>query len=165
MPILFSSRDARLYIYISVPFSCIFFQASHRPSGHMIRSRPLIGRSPLPPQKKQIWFFLIKITQLLFFFLFFLFLFFYEATSKKKEINHSTSPKLYWSYYAHRSRDSLYPLCGIFKILFYMIFFPLGPLTLNTTKNIHLNWGVPKCGVLFTSLVTEKLGDSHKPAS
>ena len=38
-PILSQSRDVRL----SVPFHVIFFQASHWPSGHMIRSRPLIG--------------------------------------------------------------------------------------------------------------------------
>ena len=30
-------------------------------------------------------------------------------------INHATSPKLYWSYYPHRSRDSLSPVCGIFN--------------------------------------------------
>ena len=29
------------------------------------------------------------------------------------EINHATSPKLYRSYYPHRSRDSLSPVCGI----------------------------------------------------
>ena len=29
-------------------------------------------------------------------------------------INHATSPKLYRSYYPHRSRDSLSPVCGIF---------------------------------------------------
>ena len=32
------------------------------------------------------------------------------------KINHATSPKLYWSYYPHRSRDSLSPVCGIFFI-------------------------------------------------
>ena len=31
------------------------------------------------------------------------------------KINHATSPKLYRSYYPHRSRDSLSPVCGIFK--------------------------------------------------
>ena len=30
------------------------------------------------------------------------------------EINHATSPKLYRSYYRHRSRDSFSPVCGIF---------------------------------------------------
>ena len=37
-------------IYISMylsPSHVIFFEASHWPSGHMIRSRPLIGRPPL----------------------------------------------------------------------------------------------------------------------
>ena len=33
------------------PFSCNFFEASHWPSGHMIRSRPLIGR-PSGGQKR-----------------------------------------------------------------------------------------------------------------
>ena len=33
-------------------------------------------------------------------------------------MNHETSPKLYWSYYPHRSRDSLSPVCGIFVYLF-----------------------------------------------
>ena len=28
--------------------------------------------------------------------------------------NHATYPKLCWSYYPHRSRDSLSPVCGIF---------------------------------------------------
>ena len=31
-------------------------------------------------------------------------------------INHATSPKLYRSYYLHRSRDSLSPVCGIFFV-------------------------------------------------
>ena len=39
----------------------------------------------------------------------------YHATSHFPfEINHATSPKLYRSYYLHRSRDSLSPVCGIF---------------------------------------------------
>ena len=29
-------------------------------------------------------------------------------------INHATSPKLYWSYDPHRSRDSMSPVCRIF---------------------------------------------------
>ena len=32
-------------------------------------------------------------------------------------INHATSPKLYRSYYPHRSRDSLSPVCGIFCLI------------------------------------------------
>ena len=39
-------------VYISIylsPFWCHSFEASHWPSGHMIRSRPLIGRHPHPP--------------------------------------------------------------------------------------------------------------------
>ena len=31
----------------------------------------------------------------------------------KNEINPETSPKLYWSYYPNRSRDSLFPVCRI----------------------------------------------------
>ena len=40
------SRCLSIYlsVYIYVPFHVIFFEASHWPSGHMIRSRPLIGR-------------------------------------------------------------------------------------------------------------------------
>ena len=38
--------SVHISIYIS-PFHVIFFEASHWPSGHMIRSRPLIGRPPL----------------------------------------------------------------------------------------------------------------------
>ena len=34
------------------------------------------------------------------------------------QINHATSPKCYRSYYPHRSRDSLSPVCGIFFINF-----------------------------------------------
>ena len=34
------------------------------------------------------------------------------------KINHATSPKLYRSYYPHRSRDSLSPVCGIFSSSF-----------------------------------------------
>ena len=30
------------------------------------------------------------------------------------EINHATSSNLYRSYYPHRSRDALSPVCGIF---------------------------------------------------
>ena len=38
-----------VYVFICFPspFHVIFFEASHWPSGHMIRSRPLIGRPPL----------------------------------------------------------------------------------------------------------------------
>ena len=32
----------------------------------------------------------------------------------KKKKNHATSPKLYRSYYPHRLRDSVSPVCGIF---------------------------------------------------
>ena len=32
---------------------------------------------------------------------------------QKNEINPATSPKLYRSYYLHRSRDSFSPICGI----------------------------------------------------
>ena len=38
-PSWFSSRDVRVCIYMS-PFHVLFFEASHWPSGHMIRSRP-----------------------------------------------------------------------------------------------------------------------------
>ena len=37
-----------------------------------------------------------------------------------KKINHATSQKLYRSYYPHRSRDSLSPVCGIFLLLVCM---------------------------------------------
>ena len=32
----------------------------------------------------------------------------------ERPLHHATSPKLYWSYYPHRSRDSLSPVCRIF---------------------------------------------------
>ena len=31
------------------------------------------------------------------------------------EINHATSSNLYWSYYPHRSRELVSPVCGIFR--------------------------------------------------
>ena len=38
-----------LFLFLSVcPFSCDFFQASHWPSDHMTRSRPLIGQPSFP---------------------------------------------------------------------------------------------------------------------
>ena len=46
----FFHRVAMSVIYLSVclsPSHAIIFEASHWPSGHMIRSRPLIGRPPL----------------------------------------------------------------------------------------------------------------------
>ena len=46
-PILSSSRDVRLYTYM-FPSHAIFFEASHWPSDHMTRSRPLIGQSSFP---------------------------------------------------------------------------------------------------------------------
>ena len=50
-PIRSSSHDIRLYpsMYVCIlsPLHAIFFKASHWPSGHMIRSRPLIGLSEL----------------------------------------------------------------------------------------------------------------------
>ena len=30
-------------------------------------------------------------------------------------VNHATFPKLYWSYYPHRSRELVSPVCGIFE--------------------------------------------------
>ena len=35
---------------------------------------------------------------------------------KKEETNHATSPKLYRSYYPHRSRELVSPVCGIFQV-------------------------------------------------
>ena len=35
------------------------------------------------------------------------------------QINHATSPKLYWSYDPHRSRDSMSPVWGIFYMVYY----------------------------------------------
>ena len=55
-PILSSSRDVSLSIYLSVclsPFHVNFFKASHWPSGQMIRSWPLIGQPPPPPNPKK----------------------------------------------------------------------------------------------------------------
>ena len=56
-PILSWSRDVSLYIYIYIylsvhlsTFYVNFFEASHWPSGHMIRSRPLIGLHPPSPK-------------------------------------------------------------------------------------------------------------------
>ena len=43
--------------------------------------------------------------------------FFVELFKKKLKINHATSPKLYRSYYPHRLRDSLSPVCGIFLVV------------------------------------------------
>ena len=45
-PILSQSRNVRPYVCLS-PFMQFFFEASHWPSGHMIRSRPLIDRLSL----------------------------------------------------------------------------------------------------------------------
>ena len=42
-PIISQSCDVSLYIYMSVPSPSNFFEASHWPSDHMIRSRLLIG--------------------------------------------------------------------------------------------------------------------------
>ena len=36
------------YVCLSVPFHAIFFEASHWPSDHMTRSRPLIGQPSFP---------------------------------------------------------------------------------------------------------------------
>ena len=33
---------------------------------------------------------------------------------KKKKINNTTSSNLYWSYYPHRSKELVSPVCGIF---------------------------------------------------
>ena len=35
-------------------------------------------------------------------------------TTSKKNYNHATSQKLYQSYYPHRLKDSVSPVCGIF---------------------------------------------------
>ena len=35
-------------------------------------------------------------------------------------VNHSTSPKLYWSYYPHRSREFVSPVCGTFMVQLQM---------------------------------------------
>ena len=41
---------------------------------------------------------------------------------KKKKKNYATSSNLYWSYYSHRSRELVSPVCGIFKmVLLYEI--------------------------------------------
>ena len=36
------------------------------------------------------------------------------------QINYETYPKLYWSVYPHRSRESLSPVCGILKTCFHL---------------------------------------------
>ena len=33
-------------------------------------------------------------------------------------INHATSSNLYWSYYPHRAREVVSPVCGIFLVQF-----------------------------------------------
>ena len=38
----------------------------------------------------------------------------HTTSQKKKYIYYAISPKLYWCYYPHRSRDSVSPVCGIF---------------------------------------------------
>ena len=40
------SRCLSVCVFVC-PFSCVFFEASHWPSGHMTRSRPLIGQPSL----------------------------------------------------------------------------------------------------------------------
>ena len=47
----FFHRVAMSVFLCICPFSCNFFEASHWPSGHMIRSWPLIGRPPPAPPK------------------------------------------------------------------------------------------------------------------
>ena len=42
---------------------------------------------------------------------------FFFLINLRIKINNATSPKLYWSYYPHRSRDSLSPVCGIFFLI------------------------------------------------
>ena len=38
-----------LSVVLSAPSSAVFFEASYWPSGHMTRSRPLIGQPPPAP--------------------------------------------------------------------------------------------------------------------
>ena len=47
-PILSSSRNVRIFMYMSPPL-LIYFEASQWPSDYMISSTPLIGHPPLPP--------------------------------------------------------------------------------------------------------------------
>ena len=37
------------------------------------------------------------------------------GVEKRAKKNHATSSILYWSYYPHRSRELMSPLCGILK--------------------------------------------------
>ena len=46
--------------------------------------------------------------------LFFSFLFGKKITQPLSKKNHASSQKLYRTYYPHRSRDSVSPVCGIF---------------------------------------------------
>ena len=45
----------------------------------------------------------------------------YKKKKKRKYL--ATSPKLYWSYYSHWSRDSVSPVCGIFFLHTTVLFF------------------------------------------
>ena len=47
MSLIFIDHRVAMSVCLYVPFHAIFFDSSHWPSGHMIRSRPLIGRTPL----------------------------------------------------------------------------------------------------------------------
>ena len=63
-------------------------------------------------------------------------------------VNHATSPKLYQSYYLHRSRELVSPVCGIFFYLFALLVDPQNkeqfffffivtvPITLCFQKNL-----------------------------
>ena len=129
------------------PPHAIFYEASHWPSGLMIKSRPLICQHPPPfpgaprgfprvfPGFYQGFtgffrvfssgnynFLLRKIRQPLNSFTFF-------------EINQATSPKLYWSYYPHWSRDSLSPVCGTFSDWIQGYMYSLGRRGLHVSNS------------------------------
>ena len=67
--------------------------------------------------------------------------------SLKKYIHRATFPKLYRSYYPHRSRDSVSPICGIFLVSFLVSFIEILYRHISKTNILTLLkiWGLRFC--------------------
>ena len=99
------SRHVRVCVCGMSPSHAIYFEASHWPSGHMIRSRSLIGPSGhMIRSRPRIDRGGKNKTKNIF-------------NNAKKQVNHEITSNLYWAYYSHRSRELVSPVNGIFNKL------------------------------------------------
>ena len=63
--------------------------------------------------------------------------FFFTPPLEKKKKNQPTSSNLHWSYYPHRSRDFVSPVCGIFYFMILKTIFTKVELTIKLWYSLH----------------------------